>query len=121
MTSLYEFQQNNSGGQFDTGNGLAVTVLIEAENEDHANVIAEGIGIYFDGVYEGRDCERCGERWTGAAWNFDSIDDYLKDVRISHLNAEKGVTEIAVHYLDGRVVEMTYQEVEQKIRNLRKK
>lgn len=40
---FYTFAQNNSGGSF---------------------VIAESIGIYFDGVECDLDCECCGDRWS---------------------------------------------------------
>lgn len=30
---------------------------------DEANARAKGIGLYFDGVDDGRDCECCGDRW----------------------------------------------------------
>ena len=60
----YHFNQNNSGGSFvinDTG--LSDNVIIEAENANEANKIAENIGIYFNGCYKGFDCDCCGDRW----------------------------------------------------------
>ena len=66
MTNWYLYNQNNSGGSFvyDDKNGLSVNVYIEAENSDHANEIAEQVGIYFDGEY---DCDCCGNRWYPAS------------------------------------------------------
>ncbi len=62
----FEFRQNNSGGAFveDEDNGLGPHVWIEAHHADHANERAEKIGIYFDGVSEGVDCDCCGDRWS---------------------------------------------------------
>jgi hypothetical protein len=62
---IYCFDQNNSGGNFidDENNGLGYRVYIEAIDADHANSIAEKIGIYFGGVGLGYDCECCGDRW----------------------------------------------------------
>ena len=38
-------------------------VLIQARNGAHADERAEEIGIYFNGVDDGMDCECCGDRW----------------------------------------------------------
>lgn len=57
---FYHFRQNNSGGYFDD---MPAHVFIEAENAEQANEDAIKLGIYFDGVRKGRDCECCGDRW----------------------------------------------------------
>lgn len=62
-TKWYEFYQNNSGGSF-TPPGR--TVWIEAVSTIHANERALDIGIYFDGVNNGVDCDCCGDRWSRA-------------------------------------------------------
>lgn len=51
--------QNNSGGCFE---GPPV-IIVEAENQEAAEVVAEQYGVYYDGVSEGRDCSCCGDRW----------------------------------------------------------
>ncbi len=56
----FTFVQNNSGGTFQ---GPAPYVIIEAENAEHANELAEENGLYFDGCSDGRDCNCCGDRW----------------------------------------------------------
>ncbi len=38
-------------------------VLIQARDGSHADERAESIGIYFNGVDDGTDCECCGDRW----------------------------------------------------------
>jgi hypothetical protein len=58
---FFPFYQNNSGGVFDKN--LPINLIIEAEHADEANSRAESLGIYFDGVKTGRDCECCGSRW----------------------------------------------------------
>lgn len=62
---FYLFRQNNSGGVFtvDEGRGIAMYVIVEAPTSGLANTRAEEIGLYFDGVEAGLDCECCGDRW----------------------------------------------------------
>lgn len=62
---FYRFRQNNSGGSFDIDDesGIGPVVWIEADNFKHANARAINLGIYFDGVKQGRDCDCCGDRW----------------------------------------------------------
>jgi len=60
---FFEFNQNNSGGGFDTDDKVCHRVIIEAKDSDEASDIAEGLGIYFNGCESGMDCECCGDRW----------------------------------------------------------
>lgn len=60
---FYTFSQNNSGGSFDRSDVLGDYVIVEAENARRANQRAEELGIYFNGVDSGSDCECCGDRW----------------------------------------------------------
>lgn len=60
---FFHFNQNNSGGFFDIDDNVRQCVIVEADNADHANDIAREIGIYFNGISRGRDCECCGDRW----------------------------------------------------------
>jgi hypothetical protein len=60
---FYDFRQNNSGGTFYVDSSVAQYVLIEANDADEANARAQEIGIYFNGVDDGVDCECCGDRW----------------------------------------------------------
>lgn len=63
-TKWFTFRQNNSGGLFDIDKNLNVFVIIEAYDEVHALDRAIEVGIYFDGVERGKDCECCGNRWS---------------------------------------------------------
>lgn len=56
----FTFRQNNSGGRF-IG---ATEVIIEADNAEEANEIAQANGIYFNGCENGQDCNCCGDRWS---------------------------------------------------------
>lgn len=58
--AFYTFVQNNSGGVFADP---AHYVIVEADSADEANIRAQDLGIYFDGISEGHDCECCGDRW----------------------------------------------------------
>lgn len=60
---FFTFRQNNSFGVFDVNDNVDHFVIIEAESSSEANDIGEHIGIYFDGVENGIDCECCGDRW----------------------------------------------------------
>lgn len=66
----YEYNQNNSGGThvYDDNRGLSECVFIEADSAKEADRYAKSIGIYFEGVDSGRDCDCCGDRWYRQAW-----------------------------------------------------
>lgn len=61
----FHYRQNNSYGCFDIDdvNGIGPNVWIEADSIEKANEKAFSIGIYFDGVENGQDCDCCGDRW----------------------------------------------------------
>lgn len=59
----YLFNQNNSGGRFERDLYVDERVFVQAYSAEEANEIAEGLGIYFDGCSDGRDCSCCGDRW----------------------------------------------------------
>jgi hypothetical protein len=60
---FYEISQNNSGGSFVTDGKLCHRLFIEAFNVEEADIIAENLGCYYNGVDEGYDCPCCGDRW----------------------------------------------------------
>lgn len=108
MSKFYEFQQNNSGGEFhfDEKAGITHSVIVKADNREHAIDRAERIGLYFDGVDAGRDCACCGDRW------YEPWKDYGTDEPMFYGKPVSAATgwawmpegrEIAVHYIDGRV------------------
>lgn len=68
---FFTFVQNNSGGDYiySPEEGIGEYVIIESENASQANKKAEDIGLYFNGVDKGLDCECCGDRWH-------KVDDY---------------------------------------------
>ena len=61
---FYEYNQNNSGGHFDVDDKVCHRLFIEAESKEQANDKAEELGVYFDGVEKGMDCDCCGDRWS---------------------------------------------------------
>lgn len=72
MTKWYSVHQSNPGGRhmYDPRRGLSVEVYIEADNENHANTILKGLGVYFDGADHGEDCSCWGDRWSRVNdWN----------------------------------------------------
>jgi hypothetical protein len=99
---FFHFHQNNSGGytHHDMEKGIGTNVWIEADDYTQANAIAERIGLYWNGVSKGCDCECCGDRWY-------PLDDwheaYDKPDEIGYYT-EKAYA----HYADGRIVPMKY-------------
>lgn len=73
--AFFTYSQNNSGGHWysDEENGIGQYVIIEADNADDADVEAERIGLYFNGVSDDRDCECCGDRWTYSYSSGDTV------------------------------------------------
>ena len=111
---FYTYSQNNSGGhmEFDASSGISHYVIIEADDAKHADYLAGRIGLYFDGVEAGMDCECCGDRWTArdSYWRGDEGDEvptiYGEPVdkhELSWRALQKGYPEVFVHYADGTV------------------
>jgi len=61
--AFFMWRQNNSGGHFVVDDDLTWRVVIESDDYEQAEIYALGIGVYYDGVDEGRDCRCCGDRW----------------------------------------------------------
>lgn len=68
-TKFYTFRQNNSGGDFtvDRKAGIDKFVIVEARDHLEANVFAEDLGLYWNGVARDMDCGCCGDRWDPAS------------------------------------------------------
>ena len=106
---FYTFSQNNSGGGYVYcgKSGITVHVIIEADNVKQAIRKAEDIGIYFDGVDKGFDCDCCGDRWyephADDGSEFPEV--FGKDVRNRDANIIKWIKEasVAIHYKDGKL------------------
>ena len=49
-------------------------LFVYADTPEEADVVAESIGIYFDGVSAGKDCACCGDRWYRASWKLSEED-----------------------------------------------
>jgi hypothetical protein len=107
---FFHFNQNNSGGSFDTDESVAHHVFIEARNASDANMKAQSIGIYFDGIENGIDCECCGDRWYRA---YDDSSDtepliYGKSPEeYKEIWGKKGDVFCHVYYLNGNKVSYT--------------
>lgn len=103
---FYSFRQNNSGGSFDVDSSVAQFVIIEANDSSEANARAQEIGIYFDGVDNGSDCECCGDRWYPAD-DFDGTETPMiyRDTAESYIPMvnfiPSGEPLVHVYYLNG--------------------
>lgn len=103
-TKFYRYRQNNSGDDYTINlkKGLGPIVYVEAVDADHANQRAQNLGIYFDGVHGGMDCECCGDRWDTAserdAAKAEDINENKQNVYgfLEH-------PEYYIHLLDGRI------------------
>jgi len=100
MTKFYEYSQNNSGGSFDIddASGIGVRVWIEATDDCHADSRAESIGIYFNGIDGGMDCECCGDRWS-RAWSGNDYDKPTFDQKYGFMWHDT----IYIHYMNGTI------------------
>lgn len=110
---FYTFSQNNSGGGFDHdgARGIAQYVVIEADSAEDANERANEIGLYFDGVDSGDDCDCCGDRWREAResdgtygptiYGRDALT-YSSDYGLSIFRRPPGES-VAVHFADGTI------------------
>lgn len=109
---FFDFRQNNSGGVFDINedDGISVVVIIEADTAEEANRKAVDIGLYFDGVYKGYDCDCCGDRWYEQSGEGDMVpsvygepvQDYRFETGYS-IKWNKSGPEAYVHFADGLV------------------
>ena len=84
---FYSYSQNNSGGSFRLP---AVDVIVEAGSAAEADTIAEGLGIYFDGV---GDCSCCGVRWNRAEEDWDRFDTLAEAKSMAHKSSEEWAKE----------------------------
>lgn len=102
---FYEYRQNNSGGGFNHHKGrIGRYVIVEAHSAEEANRRAESIGIYFDGVYEGIDCDCCGDRWVPAYDGDEVPSHYGKPIDVEKgFRYDFGLPSY-IHYLNGEVV-----------------
>lgn len=102
---FYTYYQNNSGGDYvHEDNRLAEYVIIEAQTEEHANQRAKELGIYFDGVANGHDCECCGDRWS-RPYEGGTQEPLLYGTPPAAMRHYRGKPHpyCYVHYMDGRV------------------
>lgn len=92
---FYHFRQNNSGGSFDVNDNVNVHVLIQAHSASEANGRAEEIGIYFDGVEDGCDCDCCGDRWYRASEDDGELFPHFHGGRIEDMEKRD---DLVIHY-----------------------
>lgn len=109
---FYEFRQNNPGGQFEYSDKISNVVWIEAPSINSAFDKAKQIGIYFDGVERGIDCNCCGDRWDEYPTIIDlegvSLDYYLtyyKETRRETIKSFKADNHpyLIAHRADGTI------------------
>ena len=76
----YKFQQNDSGGYYRDVIEGAHDLIIEADNPSEADAREESLGVYFNGIANGQDCNCCGNRWASvvAFRHYDTLDDALE-------------------------------------------
>lgn len=106
---FYHYSQNNSGGSFDFNKQKGITnhVVIEADNANEADSIAENIGLYFNGCDEGMDCACCGDRWYNAYGEGDDVPKVYSYILGVRNKKERGIGwmkdgyECVVHFKDG--------------------
>lgn len=116
MAKFFMFSQNNSGGNFvvNKEKGVAHYVIIEAKDAEAANKKALALGLYFNGVAEGKDCGCCGDRWCETNDSESADYPHIYGVDVSNGIYETTFLPFAekafIHYLDNRIVEVTMME-----------
>lgn len=105
---FFFYRQNNSYGVFDIveEDGISIFVIIEAEDDLHADRRAQQIGIYFDESFV-VDCDCCGARWSRAEGkDGTTVPCYyhipVHDMPHSVINWAGDAPQGFIHYLDGR-------------------
>ena len=103
---FYTFRQNNSGGHFvvEPTEGISQFVIVEAANEVEAIRKAEDIGLYWNGVDNGSDCECCGDRWDASPDKYPEPMIYGKPAAEYYgLFTWTKEHHVYVHYADGTI------------------
>jgi hypothetical protein len=110
----YVYEQNNSGGNFHNNENLGEYVIIAAKDTKDANKRAQKIGVYFNGVKNGHDCECCGNRWSRAWAEVGNDIPLLYDTQRpeAFLMSFDRYSKIVVHHADG--TRETYQRINEK-------
>lgn len=112
--AFYQWNQNNSGGIFVVNDQLCHRIIVEADTMKEAEHKAFDMGVYYNGCYDGIDCDCCGDRWYCAdtvdipneSYSYDSVEDYAQ-----HLADEYGWTtpDIRIFYKNGEVEDIFTQ------------
>ena len=107
---FFTYTQNNPGGRFVNNDRLCEFVIIEAGNARGADVIAEDLGIYFNGCSTGADCHCCGDRWDSAV-DWDDLGTKepilygLDPASYRTIFGPEGIVYCRVYYANGLVAE----------------
>ena len=102
-TKFYLYNQNNSGGFYSPP---AQNIIVEADNAERADYLAQTAGVYFDPDFE-IDCDCCGSRWyPQSGWDNEGEDNLL-DVRayVFDWYDEKDVADVIVVTPDARILQ----------------
>lgn len=111
-TKFYHFRQCNSGGKYhqDSSKGICENVIIEAESPRQANKRAKDIGIYFNGVAEGKDCPCCGDRWTRFKKNSTDGTDtpQVGNISVYKIIKSENNEKAYIHYFNGTIEKVLF-------------
>lgn len=104
----YTYRQNNSGGRFHVDDKVSIYVIIQALSSADADSRAEDIGIYFNGVNEGSDCECCGDRWD-TSWMDGTVEPEIYGTNPREYDTrwvKEGEVFCYIYHLNGTVTEI---------------
>jgi hypothetical protein len=108
---FYEFNQNNSGGEFVVDGKICHRLFIEANTPEEATAKAVSMGVYFNGVADGRDCDCCGDRWYDCPTAYSFPHDYGRfSTKLHDLSKEK-----MQKFYNGKVVSIGKSTTEYKV------
>lgn len=111
---FYHYSQNNSGGSFviDEEKGICTDVIIEANNANHANLIAGKVGLYFGGYSKiyGFDCSCCGERWSKCNETDGEDSPHIYSTKLEDCTKGWWRDFCFVHYLNGEIKKVIFND-----------
>lgn len=94
---IYSFRQTNSGGYY--CQPAKHIIVKDARNEDDAVDTAMLAGMYMQGVAAGSDCSCCGNRWSGEAQQYATIEDALLDITRDDILRDSMESDNVPHYI----------------------
>jgi len=106
---FYTYHQNNSDGEYEYNNNISRYIIVEAVDREESDCIAEGLGVYFDGIDNNIDCPCCGDRWQRASDCDSASEPMVYGLSIQDYTADYGHREFGLTSKDEIIVRVFYK------------